>query len=63
MINGTQLMSSLGAESVERAKRVALQADIVAALTVGGSWVYLCLHSWVYLCLHSWVYLCLHSRV
>uniref|UniRef100_A0A3Q3VQZ7 Histidine ammonia-lyase n=1 Tax=Mola mola TaxID=94237 RepID=A0A3Q3VQZ7_MOLML len=34
LINGTQMMSSLGAEAVERALGVARQADIIAALTV-----------------------------
>lgn len=34
LINGTQLMSSLGAEAVERALAVARQADIIAALTL-----------------------------
>ncbi|KAF1372625.1 hypothetical protein PFLUV_G00267800 [Perca fluviatilis] len=33
LINGTQLMSSLGAEAVERALGVARQADIIAALS------------------------------
>lgn len=34
LINGTQLMSSLGAEAVERALSVARQADVIAALTL-----------------------------
>ncbi len=34
LINGTQLITSLGAEAVERALGVARQADIIAALTV-----------------------------
>lgn len=34
LINGTQMISSLGAEAVERAAAVARQADIVAALTL-----------------------------
>lgn len=34
MINGTQFISSLGTEAVERARNIALQADVVAALTV-----------------------------
>ena len=34
LINGTQLITSLGAEAVERAHNIALQADIVAALTL-----------------------------
>ncbi|XP_047431288.1 histidine ammonia-lyase-like isoform X2 [Mugil cephalus] len=34
LINGTQMISSLGAEAVERALAVARQADIIAALTV-----------------------------
>uniref|UniRef100_A0A673C446 Histidine ammonia-lyase n=1 Tax=Sphaeramia orbicularis TaxID=375764 RepID=A0A673C446_9TELE len=34
LINGTQLISSLGAEAVERALAVAKQADIIAALTL-----------------------------
>jgi histidine ammonia-lyase len=33
MINGTQLITSLGADAVVRAKRVALQADVISALT------------------------------
>lgn len=33
LINGTQLISSLGAEAVERALGVARQADIIAALS------------------------------
>jgi histidine ammonia-lyase len=32
LINGTQLIASLGAEAIVRAKRIARQADIVAAL-------------------------------
>jgi len=34
MINGTQLMASLGAEAVERASRVTRLADYIAALTL-----------------------------
>ncbi|XP_062383978.1 histidine ammonia-lyase-like [Sardina pilchardus] len=34
LINGTQMMSSLGAEALERAQAIARQADIVAALTL-----------------------------
>jgi histidine ammonia-lyase len=34
MINGTQFMASLGTEALIRAERAAIQADIVAALTV-----------------------------
>lgn len=34
LINGTQMITALGAEAVERAKYLALQADIIAALTV-----------------------------
>ncbi|CAG2055541.1 unnamed protein product, partial [Timema podura] len=34
LINGTQLITSLGAEAVERAYIIALQADVVAALTL-----------------------------
>ncbi|XP_063236216.1 histidine ammonia-lyase-like [Bacillus rossius redtenbacheri] len=34
LINGTQLITSLGAEAVERARAVAHQADVVAALTL-----------------------------
>ncbi|XP_065910340.1 histidine ammonia-lyase-like isoform X2 [Dysidea avara] len=34
LINGTQLITSLGAEAVHRAKNIARQADIVAALTL-----------------------------
>ncbi|KAE8281581.1 Histidine ammonia-lyase [Larimichthys crocea] len=34
LINGTQLISSLGAEAVERALGVAKQADIIAAMTL-----------------------------
>ncbi|XP_071369644.1 histidine ammonia-lyase-like [Centroberyx affinis] len=34
LINGTQMISSLGAEAVERAVGVARQADIIAALSV-----------------------------
>lgn len=34
LINGTQMMSSLGAEAVERAVGVAMQADVIAALTL-----------------------------
>eukprot|EP00064_Thunnus_orientalis_P012249 superscaffoldBa00001857_g12283 len=34
LINGTQLMSSLGAEAVERAVGVARQADVIAALSL-----------------------------
>ncbi|KAL2087350.1 hypothetical protein ACEWY4_016178 [Coilia grayii] len=34
LINGTQMISSLGAEALERAQAIARQADIVAALTL-----------------------------
>lgn len=34
LINGTQFMAALGAEAIERAKRIALQADVAAALTL-----------------------------
>ena len=34
LINGTQMITALGAEAIERAKYLALQADIIAALTV-----------------------------
>ena len=34
LINGTQLITALGAEAVTRARRVALQADCIAAMTV-----------------------------
>ncbi|XP_069019388.1 histidine ammonia-lyase [Embiotoca jacksoni] len=34
LINGTQMITSLGAEAVERAMAVARQADIIAALTL-----------------------------
>ncbi|XP_076578951.1 histidine ammonia-lyase-like [Chaetodon auriga] len=34
LINGTQLITSLGAEAVERALSVARQADVIAALTL-----------------------------
>lgn len=34
LINGTQLITSLGAEAVERAESIARQADIAAALTL-----------------------------
>ncbi|TNN00311.1 hypothetical protein fugu_011557 [Takifugu bimaculatus] len=34
LINGTQMITSLGAEAVERAQAIARQADIVAALTL-----------------------------
>jgi histidine ammonia-lyase len=34
LINGTQLITSLGAEAVERASIIARQADVVAALTL-----------------------------
>jgi len=34
MINGTQFISSFGTEAIERARRIALQADVVAALTI-----------------------------
>ena len=33
LINGTQMITALGAEAVEKAKYLALQADIIAALT------------------------------
>lgn len=34
LINGTQMITALGAEAIERAKYLAVQADIIAALTV-----------------------------
>ncbi|KAJ1163316.1 hypothetical protein NDU88_003776 [Pleurodeles waltl] len=34
LINGTQMITSLGCEAVERAKAIAQQADIIAALTL-----------------------------
>lgn len=34
LINGTQLITSLGAEAVERSTLIARQADVVAALTL-----------------------------
>jgi histidine ammonia-lyase len=34
LINGTQMITALGAEAIERAKYLALQADIISALTV-----------------------------
>ncbi|XP_076861251.1 histidine ammonia-lyase-like isoform X2 [Brachyhypopomus gauderio] len=34
LINGTQMMSSLGAEAVERAEAIARQADVIGALTL-----------------------------
>lgn len=34
LINGTQMITSLGCEAVERAAAIARQADIVAALTL-----------------------------
>ena len=34
LINGTQMITSLGSEAVERASAIARQADIVAALTL-----------------------------
>jgi histidine ammonia-lyase len=34
LINGTQLITSIGAEAVVRAKNIARQADVVAAMTV-----------------------------
>ncbi|KAK4323345.1 hypothetical protein Pmani_005953 [Petrolisthes manimaculis] len=34
LINGTQLITSIGSEALERAERVARQADVVAALTL-----------------------------
>ena len=34
MINGTQLIASIGAAAVERAGAVARQADVVAAMTL-----------------------------
>lgn len=34
LINGTQLITSLGAEAVERAAIIARQSDVVAALTL-----------------------------
>lgn len=34
LINGTQMITSMGAEAVERALAIAQQADIIAALTL-----------------------------
>lgn len=34
LINGTQLITALGAEAVERSRRIAKQADVVAALSL-----------------------------
>lgn len=34
LINGTQMITSLGCEAVERAGAIARQADIIAALTL-----------------------------
>ncbi len=34
LINGTQFITALGADAVERAIKLALQADVIAALTV-----------------------------
>ena len=34
LVNGTQLITSLGAEAVERARMIALQADVIAALSL-----------------------------
>jgi histidine ammonia-lyase len=34
LINGTQFITALGADAVGRATRLALQADIIAALTI-----------------------------
>lgn len=34
LINGTQMITSMGAEAVERAQSIARQADIIAALTL-----------------------------
>lgn len=34
LINGTQLITALGAEAVHRAENIARQADVVAALTL-----------------------------
>lgn len=34
LINGTQLITSIGAEAVERAVHIARQADVVAALSL-----------------------------
>ena len=34
MINGAQFITALGCEALERANRIALQADVVAALTL-----------------------------
>lgn len=33
LVNGTQMVTALGAEAVERTTMIALQADVVAALT------------------------------
>lgn len=34
LVNGTQLITSLGAEAVEHARRIALQSDVIAALSL-----------------------------
>ena len=34
LINGTQMIASIGSEALVRAKRIARQADVVAALTL-----------------------------
>lgn len=34
LINGTQMITALGADAIERAKYLCLQADIISALTV-----------------------------
>ena len=34
LINGTQFISALGTEALERARNIALQADVVAAMTL-----------------------------
>ena len=34
LINGTQMVSSLGALAIQRAENIAKQADVIAALTL-----------------------------
>lgn len=34
LVNGTQMVTALGAEAVERARMIALQADAISALTL-----------------------------
>ncbi len=42
LINGTQLITSIAAEAVVRAKRVARQADVVAAMYVREAEEWMC---------------------